>query len=191
MEAKTTLRYRARRLREALSYDTRMAMDRQVLRLCQSEIDWQIYRRVMIFLPIERLREIDTWPLVLWIWKKPRTKLYVPQIIGGTIQAVQITSQSTFVTNKWGIPEPADGAVRLERERLDLIIVPLLGFDSRGHRVGYGHGYFDKFFLTHRYATLIGLGYESLFVPTEIANEPHDVPLQSVITEQRIHRFTQ
>ena len=190
MEAKAAVRIRGRQLRGELTADARAALDSQILARCQSDIAWAKCRLAMVFLPIERLNEIDTWPLVLWLWeKRRRTRLYVPQIIGGRIQAVQITPRSTFSTSKWGIPEPADGAVLLEREELDLVIIPMLGFDSRGHRVGYGHGYFDKFLASHRRARRIGIGYEALYAPDGILEEKHDIALDAVITEQRIHRF--
>jgi len=75
---------------------------------------------------------------------------------------------------------------------LDLVLVPLVGFDADGNRLGMGAGFYDRHFafLRHRSAwrrpLLIGLGFELQRVDRLPAG-PHDVPLWGVVTERRIH----
>ena len=75
---------------------------------------------------------------------------------------------------------------------LDLILAPLVGFDTHGNRLGMGGGYYDRTFayLKHRLhwqkPRLIGLAYELQRV-ADLANHAWDVPLQSVVTEQHIY----
>lgn len=90
--------------------------------------------------------------------------------------------------NRYGIPEPDRPlADCLEPERLDLVLVPLLAFDRRGHRLGMGAGWYDRSFSGRRGhgppPRLVGVGYAF----QEIEHVPEhdgDVPLDAVVTER-------
>lgn len=72
----------------------------------------------------------------------------------------------------------------------DWILVPLVGFDRRGHRLGHGAGYYDRF-LDGRAATAVGLAFDCQEVPLAeggVPAEPHDVPLAAVVTDQGVVR---
>jgi len=98
-----------------------------------------------------------------------------------------------LVTNRYGIPEPnvATGSL-LEPQELHLALVPLLGFDRRGHRLGMGGGYYDRSFAFRHTApappTLIGIGYAMQELPP-IAERHWDVPLDAVVTEKELIEF--
>jgi len=98
-----------------------------------------------------------------------------------------------LVTNRYGIPEPnvATGSL-LEPRELHLVLVPLLGFDRRGHRLGMGGGYYDRSFEFRRTApappTLIGIGYAMQELPS-IPREDWDVPLDALVTENELIDF--
>ena len=64
----------------------------------------------------------------------------------------------------------------------DLILVPLLAFDTQGHRLGYGGGYYDTTLAAHPTVPAIGFAYAAQHVPT-LPTEPHDRPLATIITE--------
>jgi len=83
---------------------------------------------------------------------------------------------------RWGIPEPVDGAA----VRPDVVIVPLVGFDRAGCRIGYGGGYYDRTLaaLAPRPRT-IGVGYAWAEVES-IEPQPHDVPLDGIVTEAEV-----
>ena len=78
---------------------------------------------------------------------------------------------------------------------LDLVLVPLVGFDEQGNRLGMGAGFYDRHFafLRHRRAwhrpLLIGLGFELQRVAA-LPARPHDVPLWGIVTERGIHGRT-
>ncbi len=76
--------------------------------------------------------------------------------------------------------------VLIQTQPYDLIIVPLIAFDRACHRVGFGGGWYDRFLSTQPSAQKIGLAYEVQQVDT-IPVEPHDEPLDMVITEAGIH----
>jgi len=88
-------------------------------------------------------------------------------------------------TGIWNIPIPKERDVLA----LDAVLVPLVGFDAQGYRLGYGGGYFDRTLAAARRRPLaIGLGYADSALPT-IYPQAHDIPMNLVVTEQSVHRF--
>ncbi len=93
--------------------------------------------------------------------------------------------------NRYGIPEPVTPATWLMPEQVQLVLVPLLGFDRRGNRLGYGGGYYDRSFAflhTRRRPTeplLVGIAYALQELP-QIESEDWDVKLDFVATEREL-----
>ncbi len=94
--------------------------------------------------------------------------------------------------NRYGIPEPRDGrAEALAANEIDVVLVPLLGFDRRGHRLGFGGGWYDRTFAFLHGRTgvarplLVGIGYAIQEVD-EIPIEPWDVRLDCIATEREL-----
>ncbi|WP_329741262.1 5-formyltetrahydrofolate cyclo-ligase [Dyella sp. A6] len=93
--------------------------------------------------------------------------------------------------NRYGIPEPVAPEQWFAPFQLDLVLVPLLGFDRRGHRIGYGGGYYDQSFAFLKDQArpteplLVGIAYA--FQQLEaIDAEPWDVPLDFVATDREL-----
>ena len=93
--------------------------------------------------------------------------------------------------NRYGIPEPVAPGELLEPFQLDLVLVPLLGFDRRGHRLGHGGGYYDRSFaflnkqVRPTEPLLVGIAYD--FQELEIVNkEPWDVALDFIATNREL-----
>ena len=89
----------------------------------------------------------------------------------------------------WGIPEPKTQVMRLlDPATLDIVIVPGVGFDKSGHRIGYGYGYYDRFLRRTGQKTIhIGLAFELQLRPN-VYPGPHDVPVHCILTEERLLR---
>lgn len=93
--------------------------------------------------------------------------------------------------NRHGIPEPATPGELLEPFQLDLVLVPLLGFDRRGHRLGYGGGYYDRSFAflneqvrpTEPLLVGIAYGFQEL---DAIDEESWDVALDFIATDREL-----
>jgi 5,10-methenyltetrahydrofolate synthetase len=84
----------------------------------------------------------------------------------------------------YDIPVP-DGTGAVEP---DIAIVPMNGFDAQGYRLGYGGGYFDRTLAAlGRRVIAVGVSFEALRLPT-IYPQPHDIPMDIVVTEAGIHR---
>ncbi len=85
------------------------------------------------------------------------------------------------------IREPKSSSIPLPIELIDVVIVPLVAASSDGSRLGYGGGYYDRFLSKIRPDTItIGLAYE-MQVFDSIPTEEHDVKLNYIVTENRIH----
>ena len=83
-----------------------------------------------------------------------------------------------------GIPFPADS----REVAPDAVIVPLVGFDDAGYRLGYGGGYFDRTLeAIARKPVVIGVAYEGAHLDT-IHPQPHDIPMDWIVTERGIYR---
>lgn len=100
-----------------------------------------------------------------------------------------------MLANRYGIPEPAvSPAQMLSAQELDLIMLPLVGFDSVGNRLGMGGGFYDRSlaFMLHRgrfrRPRLIGLAYQFQCLD-RLEDRPWDVPLDGILTEQSLRRF--
>ena len=143
------------------------------------------------FLPIERTNEIDTKPTFQKIWREfPRIETLVPRVNFQTdeIENLKLTSETKLVKNTWEVSEPAHDET-VETEKIDLILVPLLCFDTRGFRVGYGRGFYDRFLKNCRTDCLkIGLSY---FAPVEkiLDAQDFDVSLNVCVTPEKVWWF--
>jgi len=94
--------------------------------------------------------------------------------------------------NRYGIPEPdIERSSELEPEQMSLVLVPLLGFDRRGGRLGAGAGYYDRSFaflnspLRMPQPRLVGVGFSFQEIPA-FAAQPWDVALDFVATEREL-----
>ncbi|MEN9205633.1 MAG: 5-formyltetrahydrofolate cyclo-ligase [Thermostichales cyanobacterium DRC_bins_46] len=89
--------------------------------------------------------------------------------------------------NPWGIPEPLPTAPLLDPGLAECILVPALGCDHSGIRLGYGQGFYDRFLLQVPGLRLAVIPDQAL-VP-QLPRDPWDVPMQMIVTESRIVRI--
>lgn len=85
----------------------------------------------------------------------------------------------------WNIPVPAERRV----VKPDVLVIPLVGYDAAGFRLGYGGGYYDRTLaaLTPR-PLCIGVGCDDSQLET-IHPQPHDIPMNLIVTERRVLQF--
>ena len=148
---------------------------------------------VGVFLPIESQREVDTWPIIRRLWQDfPQIRVAAPltDFVSGEMENREITPATNFTKNRYGIPEPSpDFSVLLPPSCFDSILIPLLAFDQKGNRVGYGGGFYDRFLAQCRPDCLkIGL---SLFDPVDQIEDVYkdDISLDFCITPDRVWTF--
>jgi 5-formyltetrahydrofolate cyclo-ligase len=122
--------------------------------------------------------------------RHPSVQVSVPRINNqnSSLDNFFLESSAQLQPNIWGIPEPKEGKPT-PTDQIDVVLVPLLAFDVKGNRVGYGRGFYDKFLATLKESCLkIGL---SFFPPvSNISNlHPMDLPLDAAITPTEVFKF--
>jgi 5,10-methenyltetrahydrofolate synthetase len=68
------------------------------------------------------------------------------------------------------------------------LLIPLVGYDAEGYRLGYGGGYYDRTLAAAPRTVCVGVGYAEAELAT-IYPQPHDVPMDLIVTERRVLRF--
>jgi 5-formyltetrahydrofolate cyclo-ligase len=150
------------------------------------------YATIHTFLPIKHHNEVDTWLFIHTLQKDFSTDIVIPKSHGdGTMSHYIFTKETVFVENKWKIPEPSHISYLISQvSKIDLVLIPLLCFDKKGYRVGYGKGYYDRFLADCRPDVLkIGL---SIFEPVELIDDidEFDVKMDFCITPNKIWQFS-
>lgn len=146
---------------------------------------------IHVFLPIIKHNEINTFHLIEYIKTNfPHIKIIVPKVIENTNEmlALELIHDCDLIENKWGILEPCNETI-INPSQIDLIILPLLGFDLQGNRVGYGKGFYDRF-LTQCKTNIIKVGF-CLEPPFEniLDIDYFDYKLDYVITSNCVYQF--
>jgi 5-formyltetrahydrofolate cyclo-ligase len=121
----------------------------------------------------------------------PQTLVVVPvtDFEQDILSHIALSPEVELEVNDWGIPEPKIHKNKVSPSQLDMVLVPMLGFDSHLNRLGYGKGHYDHFLAQTRPDCLkIGICFDLGLVEEGIPAEPHDFPLDAVITESAIYR---
>ena len=109
-------------------------------------------------------------------------KVCVPRIEGGVMRSVPYAEP--LEAGAYGILQPKGGEETVCR----VALTPLLAVDGEGYRLGYGGGYYDKYFALHPEVLRVGLAYAGQAVEG-LPREQTDMPLHAVVTEKGIMRF--
>jgi len=185
---KKELRTYYKQLRNSLSTEEIATMSRQITDQCMQLPIWDVHY-YHLFLPIESQKEVNTEFLVSKILQKNK-KLVVSKSNFETHSMEHfLWSKTTQITkNAYGIPEPSEG-IAVKDQEIEVVFVPLLAYDKKGNRLGYGKGFYDRFLSKCMPKTIkIGL---SFFPPTNRLIDVHsnDVPLDFVISPKQVYRF--
>lgn len=140
---------------------------------------------IHVYWPQTDRREIDTRPLIQALRGRGAT-VVLPVVTSydpaaPTMEHRRYEGPDALSPNRWGVGEPT-GTARVAPDALDVVIVPALGADRTGTRLGYGAGYYDTF-LRDTDVPRILLTYTECLVPT-LPAEAHDVPVTRVVTER-------
>ena len=144
-----------------------------------------------IFIYISYGSEINTKNIILKAIKDNKN-VYVPrtEIKTRNMDAVNIISFDKLIRNPYGILEPSNEELSIDPNELDLIVVPGVAFDNNKGRMGYGAGYYDRYFskISEKYykrINKVALAYDFQIID-HIPMDKNDVPVDSIITTSKI-----
>lgn len=147
---------------------------------------------VHCFLPIASLNEMDTFAIINALTNTKPNIRWVSSISNFETLSMPCYALDlkNLKTNTYGIPEPAKPLTAIELNTIDFVITPLLICDRQGYRVGYGKGFYDRFFASlPPQCKKIGINY---FPPLaeSIAINAFDIALDIHVSPEGITTFT-
>ncbi|WP_158797346.1 5-formyltetrahydrofolate cyclo-ligase [Pedobacter sp. L105] len=184
---KAAIRKEAMARRMALSLDEVIGLSEKLLQQF-SALNFEKICTIHLFLPIQEKNEPDTFMLARWLRENhPDIRIIVPKADFTTSLMTHhpYRGEEELQKSLFNILEPI-----LDDEytgKIDMVIVPLLAFDSRGYRVGYGKGFYDRFLEGHD-VLKVGL---SLFENVDTISDTHvnDVRLNLCLTPEKTVYF--
>ena len=111
--------------------------------------------------------------------------VYLPKVKGDDMVLIKVDCDTKYEIGPFNILEPIGDEISPSEAQIDVCITPLLGFDENLNRIGKGKGYYDKFFSKCK-CKKIGVAFETQKIDN-VEMDTHDVPLDLIITEDRIY----
>ena len=184
-EAKAALRNRARAARASLDHGERADAAVAVAQHFFNAVPLQAGDVVAAYWRIRD--ELDCQPILVKLMDSNQ-KVVLPVVVGPE-QPLDLRvwePGASLYESGFGTLAPSDLAPRAEP---DIVLMPLLGFDARGTRLGYGGGYYDRTLARlSKKPRLVGLAFAAQELD-RIPREPHDVPLDMIVTEAGVRHF--
>jgi 5-formyltetrahydrofolate cyclo-ligase len=178
------LRKKLREIRRSIDQPSRKKKGKQLLYQCQKNAIFRNAKHVAIFIPNDG--EIETENTINFLIHQGYF-VYLPILVGEKLKFAKIGK--LFKKNRFGIEEPLFTPL-LGAHRMDLILMPLVGFDKQKNRLGMGGGFYDKTLSFHRklkgfrVPKLFGLAFDVQEV-SRLESQPWDVPVDGIVTPTR------
>ncbi|CAC9446811.1 5-formyltetrahydrofolate cyclo-ligase (EC [uncultured Gammaproteobacteria bacterium] len=175
-----------RQQRRAITASERVQSARQILHQIQKISNTQDGQKIALYL--ENDGEISPKHIHNFL-EKQGIGIYLPILVGKSLKFAKIGNE--FKKNKFGIDEPVATEI-LNAEQLDVIFIPLVGFDKHKNRIGMGGGFYDRTLsfkknqTNHSNPKLYGLAFDCQQV-TKIESQSWDVALDAIITPTKIY----
>jgi len=150
-------------------------------------LDLGVAQTFHVFLPIEKNNEINTYPIIDWLFEQNKAVIF-PLVVGDDMINCKVDKDFKTELNSLQIPEPINYKI-IDANEIDVVFVPMFVADKNGNRVGYGGGYYDKFLSRCRPETKkIGLTY---FKPIDSIEDAYagDIALDYCLTPDEIVSF--
>jgi 5-formyltetrahydrofolate cyclo-ligase len=184
---KRSLRSQLLAQRRALSHDSwRASSSKAQLNLLSLD---EYVRAECIALYAPAHNETDTGLILTAAFQAGKRVLY-PAVCGHHMVFRRVERIEELREGAFGILEPCPTGVDHQADEADLIVVPGVGFDLSGHRIGYGKGFYDRF-LHHpgRTAHLVGLCHDFQLTDGLVPADIHDIPMEIIVSDARIIRI--
>lgn len=159
------------------------------LRAQQRLLELEEYKRassIALYAPFSN--EVDTLLIADTALKEGKQVLY-PLVLGADMSFRVVEALQMLRPGRFGIMEPAPDAALPAENYAGLLVVPGVGFDHCGHRIGFGKGYYDRYLGSlDGNVCLVGLCHEFQLLEAALPAEPHDVRMDMVVTDMRVIR---
>jgi 5-formyltetrahydrofolate cyclo-ligase len=178
--------------RKAISTEEIAVKSQQIVDLFFQKFEFSKVKYLHIFLPIIKQNEVNTWLIIKYLQLNfPTINIVIPKTIPeNSILEHYLFNEKKLIKNPWGILEPSgESEEKILPKQIDLVIIPLLIFDKKGNRVGYGKGFYDRFLQECKPEMLkIGVCLEEAIELIEDTNE-FDIKMDFCISPNKIYRF--
>ena len=165
--------------RRAIPRDKKMEWDKQIFKkLCAFK---EVQNADVILVYVSKAEEVDSHELIRFCLSQNKS-VALPRCEGENLAFYLISQPGDLQLGKFGVLEPKPSCKEAKVTGQSVCILPGLGFTKKGDRIGYGKGYYDRF-LSEFPGKTIGICY-SLCQEIELPIEPHDKPVDLVITER-------
>jgi 5-formyltetrahydrofolate cyclo-ligase len=187
---KSELRLLYKEKKKQLTESQKLKLD-DLLLIQFQYLSFEHVQNLLSYWPIDAHREVNTHIMTQYLnFRIPSLQIAFPVLDRETnsFTALAVDGDTEFEKNNYGIMEPVN-APELPAQEIDLVFVPLLCFDRKGYRVGYGKGYYDRYLKGCREDTIkVGFSY---FDPVDTIGDisDFDVPLNLCITPNPIYDF--
>ena len=185
---KAELRKKHKKLRNNLSSEQVDELSMNIANKLLSIDIWN-YTYYHLFLTIAERKEAQTEFILNILHAKDKEVIVSKSDFDTqTMTNYLLTDNTVIKKNSWNIPEPVDG-IEVPNNKIDVVFVPLLAFDKKGNRVGYGKGFYDKF-LSSCSKNIIKIGLSFFEAEESIGDvSSNDVPLDYCVTPEVIYMF--
>lgn len=140
-------------------------------------------KNILLYIPLKM--EVDTY-FLLQTLRKTNCKVFVPYMVGKSLKIVPF--RLPLEKKKYNIYEPKNSNVG-RHFKLDLAVVPVVGIDKKFKRIGFGAGFYDRFFDTLNYKPTIVFTQLCLCKSSFVLSEPHDIKGEWIVTNKGIMRW--
>jgi 5-formyltetrahydrofolate cyclo-ligase len=181
--AKVALRKQIRGVLQKISPAARGALSAQIRDRLKEQVIWKNAGSVLFFAPVSN--EVDVWPLLEEALNAGKTAA-LPRFDSADQSYVACRVQnlrSEIVTGEFGIREPAAKCAEIPFSKFDLVLVPGVAFDLRGHRLGRGRGFYDRLLAEVRGAKC-GVAFDEQ-IASEVPVGMLDVQVNFILTATR------
>ncbi|MGZ8599997.1 MAG: 5-formyltetrahydrofolate cyclo-ligase [Actinomycetota bacterium] len=184
--AKRATRHRVLAARDALSAAERERASTRIVDRVLSLPEVDAASTVMVFWSFGS--EPDTAPLIEALHARG-VRVALPRIVDGDMQPHSYVPGDAVTETSFGAKEPAAGET-LDPSAIDVVVTPAVAFDRSGRRVGYGGGFYDRFFPRTRPETLrLGVGFDVQLIEGDLPGGHFDLGLDGIVTESGVVRF--
>lgn len=186
LNQRDALRRHLRQKRRSLSSSAQvLAAQKLLIKLARSPLYRQA-RKIAFYWPNDG--EISPLPLMQLALSQGK-HCYLPLVKSTTLEMTfqRYRRGERLQRNSFGIPEPLIHSPALPAQDLDIVFLPLVGFDSHGNRLGMGGGFYDRAFanLRHHRPLRLGLAHSQQRVP-QLESASWDIPLHGICTERNL-----